>query len=186
MKRVCLSLASMAVGATLCGGVLLAVAADASSFEAMRTQMLNRPRYCAWTAVDFAHAAVRDHVRRFVREFLESYDIDGIEYDFFRHLQLFKTVANGADATQAFGQRQCRGTDDAQEGPIYVFRSCKERQERRKRHRPHRSGPAAHRRFRIEDHPIARLRLSVARSMVPTTQSASSSSCQNGEQRNET
>ncbi len=44
MKRVCLSLASMAVGATLCGGVLPAVAADAPSFEAMRTQMLNRPR----------------------------------------------------------------------------------------------------------------------------------------------
>ncbi len=63
--------------------------------------MTNRPRHCAWTAVDFAHAAVRDHVRRFVREFLEGYDIDGVEFDFFRHLQLFKTVANGADATSA-------------------------------------------------------------------------------------
>ena len=69
--------------------------------ECLMGTMTNRPRYCAWTAVDFAHAAVRDHVRRFVREFLENYDIDGIEYDFFRHLQLFKTVANGADATQA-------------------------------------------------------------------------------------
>ena len=69
--------------------------------ECLMGTMTNRPRYCAWTAVDFAHAVVRDHVRRFVREFLENYDIDGIEYDFFRHLQLFKTVANGADATQA-------------------------------------------------------------------------------------
>lgn len=69
--------------------------------ECLMGTRANRPRYCAWTAVDFAHAAVRDHVRRFVREFLENYDIDGIEYDFFRHLQLFKTVANGADATQA-------------------------------------------------------------------------------------
>ena len=69
--------------------------------ECLMGTMTNRPRYCAWTAVDFAHEAVRAHVRRFVREFLENYDIDGIEYDYFRHLQLFKTVANGADATQA-------------------------------------------------------------------------------------
>ena len=69
--------------------------------ECLMGTMTNRPRHCAWTAVDFAHAAVRDHVRRFVREFLEGYDIDGIEFDFFRHLQLFKTVANGADATAA-------------------------------------------------------------------------------------
>ena len=67
--------------------------------ECLMGTMTNRPRYCAWTAVDYAHAAVRDHVRRFVREFLENYDIDGVEFDFFRHLQLFKTVANGADAT---------------------------------------------------------------------------------------
>ena len=68
--------------------------------ECLMGTMTNRPRYCAWTAVDFAHEAVRAHVRRFVREFLENYDLDGIEYDFFRHLQLFKTVANGADATE--------------------------------------------------------------------------------------
>ena len=68
--------------------------------ECLMGTMTNRPRYCAWTAVDFKHEAVRAHVRRFVREFLENYDLDGIEYDFFRHLQLFKTVANGADATQ--------------------------------------------------------------------------------------
>lgn len=69
--------------------------------ECLMGTVTNRPRYCAWTAVDFAHEAVRDHVRRFVREFLEGYDVDGIEYDFLRHLQLFKTVANGADATQS-------------------------------------------------------------------------------------
>ena len=67
--------------------------------ECLMGTMTNRPRYCAWTAVDFAHEAVRAHMRRFVREFLENYDIDGIEYDFFRHLQLFRTVADGADAT---------------------------------------------------------------------------------------
>ena len=69
--------------------------------ECLMGTMTNRPRYCAWTAVDFAHEAVRAHVRRFVREFLENYDVDGVEYDFFRHLQLFKSVANGNDATEA-------------------------------------------------------------------------------------
>ena len=67
--------------------------------ECLMGTMTNRPRYCAWTAVDFAHEAVRAHVRRFVREFLENYDVDGIEYDFFRHLQLLKSVADGNDAT---------------------------------------------------------------------------------------
>ena len=69
--------------------------------ECLMGSITNSPRFCAWTAVDFARPAVREHVRRFVREFLENYDLDGIEYDFFRHLQLLKTVANGADATSA-------------------------------------------------------------------------------------
>ena len=69
--------------------------------ECLMGTMTNRPRYCAWTAVDFVHEAVRAHVRRFVREFFENYDVDGIEYDFFRHLQLFKSVADGNDATKA-------------------------------------------------------------------------------------
>ena len=69
--------------------------------ECLMGSITNSPRFCAWTAVDFARPAVREHVRRFVREFLENYDLDGIEYDFFRHLQLLKTVANGTDATSA-------------------------------------------------------------------------------------
>ena len=69
--------------------------------ECLMGTMTNRPRYCAWTAVDFAHEPVRAHARRFVRDFLSNYDIDGIEYDFFRHLQLLKSVAEGKDATQA-------------------------------------------------------------------------------------
>ena len=67
--------------------------------ECLMGTVTNRPRYCAWTAVDFAQKAVRAHVRRFVREFFENYDVDGIEYDFFRHLQLLKSVADGNDAT---------------------------------------------------------------------------------------
>ncbi len=61
----------------------------------------NKPPHCSWTAVDFAHEAVREHMRKFVREFVENYDLDGIEYDFMRHAQLFKTVAWGGRATAA-------------------------------------------------------------------------------------
>ena len=59
----------------------------------------NKPPCCSWTAVDFAQEAVRAHVRKFVRAFVENYDVDGIEYDFLRHAQLFKTVAWGGAAT---------------------------------------------------------------------------------------
>lgn len=81
-----------------------AVSPHFSPFKAAHPDCLmgtvtNRPRYCAWTAVDFAHAEVRDYAKSFMRQFFENYDIDGVEYDFFRHPQLFKTVANGADAT---------------------------------------------------------------------------------------
>lgn len=59
----------------------------------------NRPRLCAWTAVDYAHEGVRAHLRKTVADLVSNYDVDGVEYDFFRHLQLFRTVANLNDAT---------------------------------------------------------------------------------------
>jgi hypothetical protein len=40
-------------------------------------------------------------MKEFVRDFVENYDVDGIEYDFFRHGQIFKTVGWGAYATEA-------------------------------------------------------------------------------------
>ena len=40
-------------------------------------------------------------MKDFVKDFVENYDVDGIEYDFFRHGQLFKTVGWGAYATEA-------------------------------------------------------------------------------------
>ena len=55
---------------------------------------------CGWTAADFAQEKVRDFVRMFVRGYLENYDLDGIEFDFFRHPQLFRTVAMGGQATE--------------------------------------------------------------------------------------
>lgn len=53
-----------------------------------------RPARCAWSAVDFEQQAVRDYMKTFYRQFLERYDLDGVELDFNRHLQLFKSVAN--------------------------------------------------------------------------------------------
>ena len=60
-----------------------------------------RPPFCSWSAVDFAQEKVRAHMKRFMRDLVENYDVDGVEYDFNRHMQLFKTVAYGAEATQA-------------------------------------------------------------------------------------
>lgn len=67
--------------------------------ECLMGSISNKPPFCSWTAVDFAQKAVRDHMRRFVREFVENYDVDGIEYDFMRHAQLFKSVAWGNAAS---------------------------------------------------------------------------------------
>ena len=56
-------------------------------------------RCCGWTAADFAQEKVRAFVKKFVRGYMENYDLDGIEFDFFRHPQLFRTVALGGRAT---------------------------------------------------------------------------------------
>ncbi len=58
-----------------------------------------RPPYCAWSAVDFSHKEVRERMKNVVREICSNYDIDGIEFDFFRHLQLLKSVAWNGKAT---------------------------------------------------------------------------------------
>lgn len=61
----------------------------------------DRPEFCNWSAVDFSHEKVRAHMRRFVRELVENYDVDGVEYDFNRHMQIFSSVARGGEASQA-------------------------------------------------------------------------------------
>ena len=66
-----------------------------------RPEKGKRPPFCNWSAVDFSHEKVRAHARKFVRELVENYDVDGIEYDFNRHMQLFKSVAMGGEASQA-------------------------------------------------------------------------------------
>ncbi len=57
------------------------------------------PAHGAWSAVDFAEAEVRDFLFRVFEEVCGRYDVDGLEMDFFRHLVLFRTVANGGVAT---------------------------------------------------------------------------------------
>ena len=58
------------------------------------------PPHGSWTAVDFGNPKTRAYMRKFVGDFVNNYDVDGIEYDFLRHGQLFRTVGWGARATE--------------------------------------------------------------------------------------
>ena len=53
----------------------------------------NPPPRCHWSAVDFTHPEIRRRQAAIVREICTNYDVDGIEYDFMRHMQLLKSVA---------------------------------------------------------------------------------------------
>ena len=75
-----------------------------SSFKEQHPEYLlgrrgERLKHGSWSAVDYAQPQVRDFVFRVFEEICRGYDVDGIELDFFRHLVLFKTVANGQLAT---------------------------------------------------------------------------------------
>ena len=63
--------------------------------------MHKRPAHGPWSAVDYAHPEVRDLCFRIIQEVCKTYDVDGIELDFFRHACFFKTVAWGAKAGPA-------------------------------------------------------------------------------------
>ena len=54
----------------------------------------------AWTAVDYGRQEIRDLAFKFHEEVCENYDVDGVELDFFRHLNYFKRPAMGEDANQ--------------------------------------------------------------------------------------
>lgn len=59
----------------------------------------NRPPYCSWSAVDFTRGAVRERFFKMCRDVCAHYDADGLDLDFFRHMQLFKSVAWGGTAS---------------------------------------------------------------------------------------
>lgn len=61
----------------------------------------HKPPYGSWTGFDFAQPAVRELFTGILREFVERYDIDGLELDFNRMPTFFKTVAWGGIATDA-------------------------------------------------------------------------------------
>lgn len=53
-----------------------------------------------WSSLDFSNKEVRDLCVEFYREVCENYDVDGVELDFFRHLELFGNVGRGGVATK--------------------------------------------------------------------------------------
>ena len=80
-----------------------------SSFKEAHPEFLfgtrqDRPAYGAWSAVDYAEPEVREFLFRVFEEICRRYDVDGIEMDFFRHLVMFRTVAEGGPATD--GERE--------------------------------------------------------------------------------
>ncbi|MEO6741748.1 MAG: hypothetical protein ABIP20_16005 [Chthoniobacteraceae bacterium] len=52
-----------------------------------------KPKFGAWSAVDFTRAEIRDLAFRYVEEVCQNYEVDGVELDFFRHPVFFKRAA---------------------------------------------------------------------------------------------
>jgi hypothetical protein len=52
-----------------------------------------KPKFGAWSAVDFTRPEIRELAFRFVEEVCRNYDVDGVEIDFFRHPVFFKRAA---------------------------------------------------------------------------------------------
>lgn len=52
-----------------------------------------KPKFGAWSAVDFGRAEVRELAFKYVEEVCRNYPVDGVELDFFRHPVLFKRAA---------------------------------------------------------------------------------------------
>ena len=59
----------------------------------------NRPPSGNWSAVDFTHEEVRERFFQMCRDLCTHYDLDGLDLDFMRHIQLFKSVAWGGVAS---------------------------------------------------------------------------------------
>ena len=53
-----------------------------------------------WTGVDYALPEVREHVFAIIQDVCSRYDLDGIEWDFFRMLTNFKSLAWGKPISQ--------------------------------------------------------------------------------------
>ena len=61
----------------------------------------NRSPHGRWTSVDYTHDEVRERVFRIWEEVCQNYAVDGLLFDFFRHLTYFKSTAWGGTASKA-------------------------------------------------------------------------------------
>ena len=52
-----------------------------------------KPKFGAWTAIDYTQESVRELAFRYVEEVCRNYDVDGVELDFFRHPVFFRRAA---------------------------------------------------------------------------------------------
>lgn len=52
-----------------------------------------KPKFGAWTAIDYTQEPVRELAFRYVEEVCRNYDVDGVELDFFRHPVFFRRAA---------------------------------------------------------------------------------------------
>jgi len=60
-----------------------------------------RPKFKAWTGLDYNQPAVRERFFQRLEEVCRNYDLNGIELDFLRNECFFKSVAWGGKASQA-------------------------------------------------------------------------------------
>jgi hypothetical protein len=58
-----------------------------------------KPKNGTWSAVDYGTPEIRDLAFRFFEEVCRNYDVDGVELDFFRHLNYFRRPAEGEPAS---------------------------------------------------------------------------------------
>jgi hypothetical protein len=62
---------------------------------------VKRTPHGRWSSVNYAVPEIRDLAFSYIDEVCRTYDVDGIELDFFRHLCYFPSTANGGVASDA-------------------------------------------------------------------------------------
>ena len=60
-----------------------------------------RPKHGGWSAVNYGLPEIRDLAFRYTEEVCRNYDVDGVEFDFFRHPVFFRSTTRGEKATDA-------------------------------------------------------------------------------------
>ncbi|NIA13936.1 MAG: family 10 glycosylhydrolase [Nitrospiraceae bacterium] len=55
----------------------------------------DKPENGGWSAVDYGRPEIRDLAFKYIEEVCTNYDVDGVQLDFFRHLNYFRSHAMG-------------------------------------------------------------------------------------------